>query len=254
MYSYPTMKKLIYILALFFTLHGWAQQAFEKGNELYRQGKYKEAAESYESVLKNGQESAEVYFNLGNTYYKMNKVAPAIYNYEKSLLLKPNDKDTKINLDYARKMTIDNIEAVPQVGFSKMLYNFTGSYHYDTWAWAAIGGSVFFLLFFIGYYFSGTTLLKRVFFVAMLVALVAIVVSVLSAVFVKSENNKERPAIVFDEVVSVKSEPNETATDAFILHEGTKVFVKETLGNYKKIELEDDSEGWIIKDAIREIK
>lgn len=248
------MKKLFCILTILLVVHSWAQPAFDKANELYRTGKYAEAAKEYEGILRSGQESAELYFDLGNSYYKMNKVAPAIYNYEKSLLLKPNDKDTRINLGYAQKMAIDNIEAVPQVGFTKMLYNFTGSYHYNTWAWAAVGGAVFFLLFFIGYYFSGTTLLKRVFFAGMLFALFWIIVCVLSAYFVKSEGNKERPAIVFDEVVSVKAEPNETSADAFILHEGTKVFVKETLGNYKKIELADDSEGWIEKDAIIEIK
>ncbi|GGB83683.1 BatE protein [Flavobacterium suaedae] len=249
------MKKLLYIVTVVLLSQvTWGQQAFKEANKLYQEGKYAQAAKGYEDILKGGEESAELYFNLGNAYYKMDEVAPAIYNYEKSLLLKPNDKDTKINLGYAQKMTIDHIEAVPQVGFSKILYNFTGAYHYNTWAWAAIAGAVLVLLFFVGYYFAGTTLLKRVFFGGMVVALLGIVVCVLSAMFVKSEGEKLRPAIVFSEVVSVKSEPNDNAPDAFILHEGTKVFVQETLGNYKKIELEDDSEGWIERDAIKELK
>lgn len=248
------MKKLLYLFAVLYAAQIWAQSAFDKGNELYRQEKYAEAAEVYNNILKNGEESAEVYFNLGNAYYKMDEVAPAIYNYEKSLLLKPNDKDTKINLGYAQKMVIDDIKAVPQVGFSKMVYNFTGTYHYDTWAWAAVTGSVVFLLLFTGYYFSGTTMLKRIFFIGMLIAVLGIAVCVLSAFFVQSESAKERPAIVFEEVVSVKGEPTDSAPDVFILHEGSKVFVEETLGNYKKIQLADDSEGWIEKNAIKELK
>lgn len=249
------MKKLLYILSLlFFAQAALAQGAFEKGNELYRKAKYEEAAQAYEGILKDKKESAEVYFNLGNAYYKLNRIAPSIYNYEKALLLNPNDKDVIVNLGFAKKMAIDDIKEVPKVGFSKMLYNLTGSYHYDAWAWIAVTFSSVFLLFFLGYYFAGTTLIKRVFFIGMFVALLAIVISIISAVFVKSVTTEERPAIVFAEVVSVKSEPTQNAEDAFILHEGTKVFVTEEVDNWKKIELADDTVGWIESSAIKEVK
>lgn len=249
------MKKLVYILiTLLFAQASFAQNAFEKGNELYRKGKYEEAAQAYESILKDKKESAEVYFNLGNAYYKLNRIAPSIYNYEKALLLNPNDKDVTVNLGFAQKMAIDDIKAVPKVGFTKMLYNITGSYHYDTWAWIAVAFASLCLLFFLGYYLAGTTLIKRIFFIGMFVSLLVIVISILSAVFVKSVTLKERPAIVFDEVVSVKSEPSKSAQDAFILHEGTKVFVTEEVDNWKKIELADDSVGWIESSAIKEVK
>lgn len=249
------MKKLIYILiTLLFVQASFAQNAFEKGNELYRKGKYEEAAQAYESILKDKKESAEVYFNLGNAYYKLNRIAPSIYNYEKALLLNPNDKDVSVNLGFAQKMAIDDIKDVPKVGFTKMLYGITGSYHYDTWAWIAVTFASLCLLFFLGYYLAGTTLIKRIFFIGMFVSLLVIVISILSAVFVKSVTLKERPAIVFEEVVSVKSEPSKSAQDAFILHEGTKVFVTEEVDNWKKIELADDSVGWIDSSAIKEVK
>ena len=110
------------------------------------------------------------------------------------------------------------------------------------------------LLLFIGYYFAGTTLLKRIFFGGMFVALLAIVVAILSAVFVKSHAAKERPAIVFAEVIAVKSEPMNNSEDAFVLHEGTKVYVTEEVDNYKKIVLADDNVGWIESSAIKELK
>ncbi|MCO6147557.1 SH3 domain-containing protein [Flavobacterium sp. NRK1] len=249
------MKKLAYIfITIFFAQAVVAQNDFDKANELYRKHKYAEAAQGYESILKQKKESAELYFNLGSAYYKMGKIAPAVYNLEKALLLRPHYRDAEINLGYARKMTIDNIKEVPKVGFTKMLYNITGTYHYNTWAWVAIGFSVGFLLFFIGYYFAGTTTVKRIFFVGMFVALLIIIISILSAVFVKSVGERQRPAIVFAEVVSVKAEPNNRAEDAFVLHEGTKVNVLETVDNWKKIELEDDSIGWIDSSAIKELK
>ena len=119
-------------------------------------------------------------------------------------------------------MVIDDIKSTPEVGFSKIVYNFAGAYHYDTWAWAAVIFSGAFFLFFLGYYLGATTLIKRLFFVGMSLAVIAVAVCILSALFIRSAGAKERPAIVFEEVVSVKSEPNKTSDDAFILHEGTR--------------------------------
>ena len=246
------MKNLAYIL-LFLTQVAFAQ-SFDKGNELYRKGDYAGAVQQYEGILKEKNESAEVYFNLGNAYYKLDKVAPAIFNYEKALQLNPGNKDTEVNLGYAQKMVIDEIKAVPKVGFSKMLYSVTGNYHYDTWAWVAISFSVFFLLLFLGYYLAGSTWLKRVFFTGMFLAILGIIISILAAAFVRSQDAKQHPAIVYAEVIAVKAEPSSKSRDAFILHEGTKVNVTETVDSWNKIVLPDDSVGWIEKSAIRALK
>lgn len=246
------MKNILYIL-LFLT-QVVAAQSFDKGNALYRKGDYKGAVKEYEGILAKKQESAEVYFNLGNAYYKLNQVAPAVFNYEKALLLNPGSRDIEVNLAFAQKMVLDDIKAVPKAGVLNALYNVAGNYQYNTWAWVAVVFSVGVLLLFAGYYFAGSTLLKRIFFVAMFVAALGIVLSVIAAGFVKSYQNAENPAIIFAEVVSVKAEPATDATDAFVLHAGTKVNVVETLENWKKIQLPDDSVGWIDKSALKEIK
>ena len=98
-----------------------AQTAFEKGNQYYAKENYQAAISSFESVVNSGKQSAELFFNLGNCYYKLHKVAPAIYNYEKALLLSPNDIEIKTNLEFARKMAIDDIKVIPKVGFSKLI-------------------------------------------------------------------------------------------------------------------------------------
>ena len=226
----------------------------EKGNALYQKGSYNEAIAAYESVLSSKKQSAELYFNLGNCYYKLNKVAPAIYNYEKALVLAPNDSEIHNNLKFAQKMAIDEIKEVPKVGFAKLLRDFTAVFYYDTWAWIAVSFSSLFLIFFIGYYFSQTTLSKRIFFIGMFVLVFLILISVMAAVFEKNHYENERPAIIFDEVAEVKGEPKSTAADVYVLHEGTKVYVQEALDNWKKIELTDGSEGWIESASIREVK
>ena len=247
------MKKIIFILLLT-TQFFFAQTGFEKGNALYQKGKYEQAISEYETILASKNHSAELYFNLGNCYYKLNKVAPAIYNYEKALVLNPEDTEITNNLKFAQKLQIDEIKVVPKVGFSKMIHDFTSIFHFNTWAWISVGIATLFLLFFIGYYFSESALSKRVFFFGMFVLIFLILISVSSAISEKNHFETERPAIVFAEMVLVKSEPQNGSNTVFTLHEGTKVFVLESLDNWRKIQLTDETEGWIEKTAIKEVK
>lgn len=247
------MKKIVFIFLLS-TQFFFAQNGFEIGNALYQKGNYDGAITAYESILTTHKQSAELYFNIGNCYYKLNKVAPAIYNYEKALVLNPNDKELKNNLKFAQKLQIDEIKEVPKVGFSKLIRDFTATFHYDSWAWISVSFAVLFLLFFVGYYFSRTTLSKRIFFFGMFLVIFLIVISVLAALFEKNHYDNERPAIVFAEITSMKSEPKASSSDVLVLHEGTKVFVLETLNDWKKVQLTDETEGWIESSAIKEVK
>ena len=247
------MKKIIFIILLT-TQVFLAQTGFEKGNTLYQKERYEQAISEYESVLAAKQHSAELYFNLGNCYYKLNKVAPAIYNYEKALVLNPDDTEIANNLKFAQKMQIDEIKVIPTVGFSKIVHDFASIFHYNTWAWISVGFSTLFLLCFIGYYFSKLTVTKRIFFFGMFGLLLLLLVSVSAAISEKNDFDNERPAIVFAEMVLVKSEPQKGSNTVFTIHEGTKVFVLESMENWRKIQLTDGTEGWIEKTAIKEVK
>lgn len=247
------MKNIVYILLLTTQIF-FAQSGFEKGNDLYQKGKYDLAAKAYESVLAANKESVELYFNLGNCYYKLHQTAPAIYNYEKALVLDPDNKEVLNNIKFAQKQTIDEIKIVPKVGFAKLLRDFTGIYPFDTWAWIAIAFAFVFLSFFMGYYFSDRVIAKRIFFLGMFVTLLFILMSIAAAFFEKSHFDNEKPAIVFAESTEVRSEPQKAGSTSFILHEGTKVYVLEALGNWKKIQLTDGTEGWIDSKSIKEVK
>lgn len=248
------MKKILLLLVLISFSASAQKGAFEVANELYRKGKYSEAAEAYENLLKTRKHSAELYFNLGNAYYKQTKVAPAIYNYEKALLLDPNDDEILNNLDFARKLQIDEVKHVPRVGFNKMIQNVTSSFAYDTWAVIAVVAAFCILLLFAGYYFSGRSLYKRIFFNSMFLFLAIVMLSVTAAVFEKDIYAEERPAIVFADIVAVKAEPTSDSPDAFVLHEGTKLYILEELEQWRKVALTDNTKGWIEASAIREIK
>ena len=137
-YLFSTDMKYFFFLLLFTTQFLLAQGAFERANKLYKEGKYQNAIDVYQSIANAKKHSADLYFNLGNCYYKLNDVAPAIYNFEKALLLNPNDADIQNNLRFAQKLQIDDIKEIPKVGFRNMLQDFTAKYHYDTWAWISV--------------------------------------------------------------------------------------------------------------------
>lgn len=247
------MKNFVYIM-MFFTQFVWSQGVFEQANEHYTNGSYQEAIAAYESILKDKKHSCDLYYNLGNAHYKMNQIAPAIYYYEKALLLSPNDKDIQNNLKFAEAKRIDDIKVIPKVGFEKLLQNFTSRLHFDTWAYMSVALAVLFLLFFLGYYFSEYTRFKRLFFVGMFSIPFLMLLTIGAAWFEKYSDLKERPAIIFESKIAVKNEPRANATDAFTLHEGTKVYVLEAVGEWRKIQLTDETEGWIVNTAIKELK
>ena len=248
------MKNIVYLL-LFITSVLTAQNSFEAGNALYKKGQYEQAIQAYESVVQTEKkESADLYFNLGNCYYKLNQVAPAIYNYEKALVLRPNDAEILNNLKFAQKRTIDEIKVVPKVGFEKLVHDFTAFFHYDTWAWIAIGFSFVVLLLFLGYYFTQTSLAKRVFFFGMFFGLLLVLISVFAGYFEQSHFKNDRPAILFAAMTEVKSEPQNSSPAVITLHEGAKVYVLENLEQWRKVELTDGTEGWLNASAIKEVK
>jgi len=242
------------ILLFFLPILMFGQASFDKANELYKQDKFEEAIQAYEQILENGQDSVELYYNLGNAYYKLNKIAPAIYNYEKALLLQPNNSDVKNNLKFAQNMMIDSFSEVPKVGFSNWVSGFTSVYHYDIWANIAIGFSFLVMLSFVGYYFISRMALKRTFFGLALLFLACSVLSVIIASFEKNQTENYNPAIVFSESVAVKSEPNANSSNAALIHEGTKVYVLESLDDYYKVELPNGMSGWLLKNSVRTLK
>lgn len=250
------MKKVIYLLVFIITTVSLAKTntAFEQGNELYNKGQYNEALEKYNSILETNQHSSELYFNIANAHYKLNHIAPSVYYYEKALLLSPNDKEIKNNLAFANNMTIDAIEVVPEVGFSKLVKNATNIMSFDAWAKTAVALIIVFVVLFLIYYFSYKTFKKRLTFVSGFVALFFTFVAIMFAFHKFQLDKNNQPAIVFAKETQVKSEPNLRSQEAFKLHEGTKVQVLDTVNHWKKIKLTDSKIGWISSEDIKLLK
>ena len=250
------IKKYLFLLLIFSYLAGTAQntELFDEATSAYNDGKYDNAIESYLQILENGEHSAALYYNLGNCYYKTNQIAPSIYYYEKALLLSPGDKEINNNLTYARQMTIDAIEPLPESGLSKIYNNVIGLFTFDQWAYGAVGFVILFVLCYLGYYFLRLSSQKRIAFISSVTALIVAFVCLVFAFVEKNNYNANQPAIVFADECLVKSEPNNRSSEVFLLHEGTKVKVLDGLEDYKKIELADGKVGWVHQDEIRLLK
>ena len=248
------MKNIVYILTLFSVVISFAQHddSFKKGNSLYNDGAYQEAITVYESILKNDVHSAELYFNLANSYYKLNRVAPSNYYYEKALLLDPKDTEIKNNLVFAQNMTIDAIDVLPKVGFSKLTKNLTNTFSFDTWAILSIVCVILFVVLFLAYYVSYTTIKKRLSFVSSFTMLCCACITLFFAFQKYTFDKRNNPAIVFAQESDVKTEPNLRSENAFQLHEGTKVQVLDNYNDtWTKIEIPNGKQGWIPSEDIK---
>lgn len=248
------MKHILYIISFLLSFGVYAQNnktLFEQGNTFYNDGKYNDAIDKYNAVLETKNHSKALYFNLANAHYKLNNIAPSIYYYEKALQLSPNDSDIKNNIAFARNMTIDAIGVVPDAGFSKFIKNITHTFSFDTWAKGAILFVFCFVILFLLYYFSYTTLKKRLTFIGGLLSLFLMVVALSFAFHKYGLDKKDNPAIIFAQESKVKSEPNLRSEESFRLHEGTKVQVLETVSDWNKIQLSDGKIGWVSSDDIK---
>lgn len=248
-------KNILIILSILFSLSLLAQNDMKTANKLYSSEKYQEAIDMYEKILKNGEESAALYYNLGNAYYKMNEIAPAILNYERSLLRDPSNENAKFNLELSRSKVVDKIDKVDTFFLKSFINSTAESMSSNSWAWLSIITFIIFIVCVFLYVFARYRILKKTAFYA---GCFIFIISVFSFSFAKMQKDKitdKNYAIIFEDTVTVKGSPDESGTDLFLLHEGTKVKIRTVFENkeWYEIEIEDGNTGWLKSDAIEKI-
>jgi len=251
------IKSFLNIVFILLSLHSIGQEAdvlFKDANANYQKAAYTAALETYKTIDSMGLQSADLYYNMANSYYKLNQVAPSIYFFEKALLLNPAHKDAKHNLVFAKRMTIDAIAVVPKSLIQQINEAIIYPLSYNTWAWISVLLAFLTAVFFLLYYFLKNTSTKRTYFVSSILSFVFFLLSLSFSIKSKHQATYVQPAIIFDSSVSVKSEPLLSATESFVLHEGTKVYTLENVKEWTKIKLEDGQEGWVINSSFKRLK
>lgn len=239
---------ILFVMTCFMATETKAQKPEDllaKANTLYNESAYDSAAAVYESIINKGYSSSTLFYNLGNTYYKIGKYPLAIYYYEKSLKLDPKNDDTKHNIEIAQAFISDKIESVPEFFVKTWWKNISNSFSINTWSviTLVVFGILLISLFF--YFTARTRLLKKsMFFIGL--ALIAITISTFSITIKKSNYIKsQNEGIVIIPTITVKSSPSSSSVDLFVLHEGSKVKILDHTDNWDKIKIANGSIGWL---------
>ena len=211
----------------------------------YARQQYQQAIKDYEELLQGGV-SAELYYNLGNAYYRTDNITKAVLNYERALLLSPGDADIRFNLQMARSKTIDKITPESEMFFVTWYHSLVNIMSVDGWANVALGSFGLAIVLALVYLFSSRIWMRKVGFFAGAAFILLFAVANLFAYQQKKELLNRTGAIVISSAVPVKSTPSKGGTDLFILHEGTKVEITDgSMRDWKEIRVADGKEGWV---------
>lgn len=216
------------------------EEEFSRANKAYLDGNYSEALETYQQILASGVVSGEVYFNLGNTYYKLQQYGQAIYYYEVAKKYISGDEALEQNLQLARIHTIDKIEPIPQLFLKTWWLTVLDLFSMEIYAWTTFAVFLFLVIALSIRIALNRPLTKTSWLLTTLFAVLLIIFVSKAYLFETSEFG-----IILSAEVSVASEPNESGAEIFILHEGTKTEILRYLGDWIEIRIADGKTGWI---------
>jgi tetratricopeptide (TPR) repeat protein len=223
---------------------------FYQGVTYFTAGSYKEALQIWTDIYNTGYRSANLDYNIGNAYYKLNNIPLAILFYERAYLLKPADENINYNLQIARTLIVDRFQEIPELFFIKW-YNFVSLFlSTNSWAKISITSFILFLLLLSLYIYSSRYRNKLIGFWLGVFFIVLSLISLAFTIRNKSLVYDSRKAIISSPMVNGKSSPDKSGNDIFVLHEGTKVTVEDEVGEWSEIRLSDGNKGWVPLNSI----
>jgi tetratricopeptide (TPR) repeat protein len=217
----------------------------DSANAAYNKGNLTKAIAFYQKFISGGRESAQAYYNLGNCYYKTNEIPKAILFFEKAEKLTPGDPDIQFNLQLANQKIIDKIPGDAPIFIFNGWKKFENKYTEKEWALIFISIFCLSLLLFAFYIYFSRILLKQLcFWSGFVVFFVSLFTFYLAHQQYETLNSHDT-AIVMTSTVTVKGAPDEKATQLFVIHEGTKVWIVKTEGAFTEIRLSNGNQGWL---------
>lgn len=249
--------RIFLVIILFFSLLAAIADdnliLLDEANKVYNEGSFEQATELYEKVIENGYESADVYYNLGNAFFKQNNFAAAILYYEKAKKLEPNDEDINFNLKIANNRIVDKIEPVPELFYVQWWNTLIYALTVDQWGMLSAAFLVLLLLMGLVFLLTRLVWLKKLSFWFGVLFLISSLSTYALANQKFNSFKKDHEAIVFTPTVTVKSSPTESSIDLFVIHEGTKVELTDNVGEWYEIKIANGSVGWIRANDIEKI-
>ena len=221
------------------------QTLMQQGNDAYAKGDFAAAAQAYTAILNAGYQSADLYYNLGNAYYRQEEYGLAILNYERALRLKPNFRDAKQNLDLVNSKTEDQITALPEIFLAQWAHSVVAWFSPTGWRICTLILLAILAALLVVFILSRDYAWRKGTLAGGIATLVVLLLCVTCTISASVHYNRHNQAIVTAPMTVVKSSPEEKSVDKLVLHEGTKVAIDETLGDWHKIHIADGNTGWL---------
>ena len=246
------MKRFILILVFFVGLmsESFSNDLIQKAEKAYDNKNYKEAISVYQQLINDGNKSYELYFNLGNSYYRNKDLGYAIYYYELARKMNPNDMDIQINLGIASAKTIDKIDAKENFFINAVKSNIVNVVSTETWAWLSILIACVVCVLFFAFIQVGNIFVKRISFVLSIILFIVLIIVYFFGNSALNSKKENKFAIILVKEIKIANEPNATAVMKFALHEGTKVRIVEANSDWVLIKIDNGNEGWVKQSAI----
>ena len=230
-----------------------AEALWDMANTAYNEGNFEKAAATYEQILAQNLHSAALYYNLANAYFKQGELGKALLNYNRASRIAPGDEDIRHNQEYAEKMTKDSIEKIPEFFLTTWLRSVRGAMSCTAWTVLSIVMLAVALVMALLYLLAQRMSLRKVGFYTMAMALLLFVATSIFAISERNQLVGRSEAIVMSTAASVKSSPDRSATELFVLHEGTKVSIGATTDGWAEVRIADGRKGWIEQERIERI-
>ena len=252
------MKRIIILTALLLmsvvgTMAQTSAEHWEAGNRAYIEGNYDKAIEEYTAILNGGEYSMKLYYNLANAYFKTGAMGKAILYYNKALRIAPSQEDIRHNLALAEAQTKDRIAVIPEFFLNRWLRTMRNSMSCTAWSVLSLVWLGVLLAFGVLFLLASRIRWRKMGFYGALCAFMLFVATTSFAVSSRNDMLSHSEAIVMGTAISVKSSPDRSATDLFVLHEGTKVKVLTEVDEWVEVVIADGKKGWTERKNIEEI-
>lgn len=253
------MKRIIlYTVLLLVSVSSMAAEAtsldrWEAGNKAYSAGDYNKAITEYKAILDGGEYSLDLYYNLANAYFKADSVGKAILYYHKALRMDPSQPDVLHNLAFAETRTKDKVAEVQEFFLSRYMRTIRNTMNCTSWSVLSLVSIGLLFVFVVLFFLASRIGVRKAGFYGALVTLILAIVTTSFAISSRNDMLQHDEAIVMASAVSVKSSPDSSTTDLFLLHEGTKLNVVSEVEDWCEVSLADGKKGWIESKNIEKI-
>ena len=243
---------LLFCLSFFFSAQLSAQTKSDVDN-LYQKGNYVQAVKGYEKLLKQG-ESAALYYNLGNCYYRLDNIPHAVLSYERAQRLAPSDEDIRFNLQLAQSKTIDNLTPESEMIFVTWYKALVNLFSIDSWAYLSLVCLFISIVALVVYLFVDIEILRKLSKIVLPLFFFFFLINTFFAIQQVYLLDSETHGIIMSPSAVVRKMPDQKSADSFILHEGSKVrIIDNSMSQWTEIKLSDGRQGWIKADNVEAI-